>query len=84
MAGHLSAVMREYDNQYGEITVIEFSDMDIDSTEKIGSKYLDESDNIIWLEQEIGKNANEDVIYIKVLSVSHIKPTWIPDAIITE
>ena len=84
MAGHLSGIMREYDNQYGEITVIEFSDMTIASTDRIASKYIDESNNIIWLEQELGKNAGGDVIYIKVLSRSSDKPSWIADGIIAE
>ena len=75
--------VKDYGDDYISITVFYRSDMTVSTTEQIADKYIDESNETVWVVSEIGKNAAAETLYLKVLSEGSTKPSWIPDAIVS-
>ncbi len=83
-AGLLPTNFKDFEDRYTDILVLEQSDMTVSDTQKITTKYVDESGNKVWLEYEIGLNSSGETLYFKKLSESYEKPSWVPNPIITE
>jgi hypothetical protein len=81
-SGLTSGGIRDYEDRYGEFIAFERSDMAINDTKKVASKFVDESGNLIWIEEEIGRNSAGETIYIKLLSKGADTPSWIPAGIL--
>jgi len=73
--------IKDYADDYLSISVFEKSDLAIASTERIAEKYIDETNETIWVDSQLGKNAAGETVYLKILSESSSKPSWIPDEI---
>jgi len=78
--GLIPEIKKDYEDHYCKTLAIERSDMTIDSTSRIASRFEDESGNVKWIEEEIGKNAVGETIYIKFLAEHSTRPSWVPSA----
>lgn len=72
-------VSQEYDEAYGDIVVIENSDMVIISRQKIATRLKDPKDQKIkWIIKELCYNSDEDIVLIKTKEPELSKPSWVP------
>ena len=67
---------------YNELTVIERSDLAVASTYRIADLNRNKRNNhSVWTVREIGKNAADEVVYVKIIYNAEQKPSWVPDAV---
>jgi hypothetical protein len=78
--------VQHLDDITADLVIIEQTDMVIANRNKIVIKYLKDKSEMIrnqsfpyaWLTKEIGKNISGNTVYIKTISVTNHRPSWLP------
>lgn len=70
-------VVSDLDDAYGDITVIESSDMVVTQSYNIATRYMRADGLIRWIRKEIGLNALGDTIYIRTYDEQEDPPVFV-------
>lgn len=82
-------IVHDAEDVYNDVVVMENADMVITKAEKIAMRYANDTysknptTDVMWLEKELGYNANNDVIYVKTIGKTKAPPSWVPAAILS-
>lgn len=75
-------VAQDFDDAYGDLTVLECSPMVTASSKRIATRYRDESGATAWKVQTIYTNASGEVFAIRTDAPTTVAPTWVPSGLL--
>lgn len=75
-------IAQDFDDSYGELTVIEKDDMVVASSKRIATRYRDESGELAWRVSTLYMNAASEVIAVANANPTLVTPTWVPSGLL--
>jgi len=75
-------IAQDFDDSYGELTIIEKDDMEVTSSKRIATRYRDESGDLAWRVSTLYMNASSEVIAVANATPTQTTPEWVPSGLL--
>lgn len=77
-----ATITQDINEIFNDIIIIEQHNMSVAYSKKISFRYFmgaqKKNENTLWVTREFFYNSKDEIILIKILDISPIKPQWIP------